>query len=122
MAVAKNEFFVSEGSAKFIWIGGGTYCSTYTKIHFFDRSGHHKNIFLKVISNQSPFSENYICELCSPGSTVLDLTMVASGQADAYAHAGVHCWDFAAGALLVREAGGVVLDPSGEDFDLMSGR
>lgn len=48
--------------------------------------------------------------------------MVASGQADAYAHAGVHCWDFAAGALLVREAGGVVLDPSGEDFDLMSGR
>lgn len=33
---------------------------------------------------------------------------------------GIHCWDMAAGALIVLEAGGVVLDPSGVDFDLMS--
>jgi fructose-1,6-bisphosphatase/inositol monophosphatase family enzyme len=46
---------------------------------------------------------------------------VAAGQADAYFHTGIHCWDFAAGALLVHEAGGVVADPDGGgDFDLMS--
>ena len=35
-------------------------------------------------------------------------------------HFGIHCWDMAAGALIVSEAGGVVLDPSGGEFDLMS--
>ena len=33
---------------------------------------------------------------------------------------GIHCWDMAAGALIVSEAGGVVLDPSGGEFDLMA--
>ena len=33
---------------------------------------------------------------------------------------GIHCWDMAAGALIVSEAGGVVLDPAGGEFDLMS--
>ena len=33
---------------------------------------------------------------------------------------GIHCWDMAAGALIVSEAGGVVLDPSSGQFDLMS--
>ncbi len=50
------------------------------------------------------------------GSAAIDLAMVAAGQADAYFHAGIHCWDMAAGALLVREAGGVVQDPSGGEF------
>jgi len=34
---------------------------------------------------------------------------VASGQADAYWEFGIHAWDIAAGDLIVREAGGVVL-------------
>ena len=34
---------------------------------------------------------------------------------------GIHCWDMVAGALLVKEAGGTLLDPqSGLDFDYMS--
>jgi inositol-phosphate phosphatase/L-galactose 1-phosphate phosphatase len=32
------------------------------------------------------------------------------------------CWDVAAGALVVSEAGGQLLDPSGGPFDLMSRR
>lgn len=48
--------------------------------------------------------------------------MVASGQADAYQHIGIHCWDMAAGALLIREAGGCVVDPDGSEFCLMSKR
>ena len=36
--------------------------------------------------------------------------MVAAGNTDAYFEAGMHCWDIAAGELIVTEAGGVVLD------------
>ena len=47
------------------------------------------------------------------GSAALNVCMVAAGSADAYFEYGVHCWDVAAGALIVQEAGGVVLDPKG---------
>lgn len=42
------------------------------------------------------------------------MSMVALGGADANFECGVHVWDFAAGDLLVREAGGVVIDPAGK--------
>jgi len=42
------------------------------------------------------------------GSCALDLCSVASGQLDAYFERGTNVWDFAAGSLVVREAGGVV--------------
>jgi len=56
----------------------------------------------------------------APGPAALDIAWVGAGSADCYFHFGIHCWDMAAGALIVSEAGGVVLDPSGGDFDLMS--
>jgi len=56
----------------------------------------------------------------APGPAALDITWVGAGAADCFFHFGIHCWDMAAGALIVSEAGGVVLDPSGGDFDLMS--
>ena len=42
------------------------------------------------------------------------MAVVAKGAADSYFEHGIHCWDMAAGILLVREAGGVVMDPSGK--------
>ncbi|XP_069778152.1 inositol monophosphatase 1 [Narcine bancroftii] len=56
------------------------------------------------------------------GSAALNMCMVASGGADIYYEMGIHCWDMAAAALIVTEAGGVVLDITGEAFDLMSRR
>jgi len=47
---------------------------------------------------------------------------VAAGGADAYLEYGLHCWDVAASALIVKEAGGFNIDPSGEPFDLMARR
>ena len=44
------------------------------------------------------------------GSAALDLAYVACGRADGYFEAGVKPWDIAAGVLLVREAGGRVVD------------
>merc|ERR1712088_1270510 len=56
----------------------------------------------------------------APGPAALDIAWVGAGAADCFFHFGIHCWDMAARVLIVAEAGGVVLDPSGGDFDLMS--
>lgn len=42
------------------------------------------------------------------GSAALSCAYVASGKCDFYAEKGVYLWDFAAGIILVEEAGGVV--------------
>ena len=47
------------------------------------------------------------------GSAALDLAAVACGRADGYVELLISPWDYAAGALLVTEAGGVVTDLSG---------
>jgi myo-inositol-1(or 4)-monophosphatase len=39
------------------------------------------------------------------GSAALDLCAVAGGSVDAYFESGMHIWDWAAGALIAREAG-----------------
>jgi fructose-1,6-bisphosphatase/inositol monophosphatase family enzyme len=43
------------------------------------------------------------------GAAALDLCHVAAGRLDGYYERGINHWDWAAGALVVREAGGVVL-------------
>uniref|UniRef100_A0A665X846 Inositol-1-monophosphatase n=1 Tax=Echeneis naucrates TaxID=173247 RepID=A0A665X846_ECHNA len=58
----------------------------------------------------------------SPGSAAVNMCLVACGSADAYYHMGIHCWDMAGGAAVVKEAGGVIIDISGGPFDLMSRR
>lgn len=50
------------------------------------------------------------------GSAALDLAYVAAGRFDGYWERGLNTWDVAAGAVLVREAGGVVIEPDGGDF------
>jgi myo-inositol-1(or 4)-monophosphatase len=50
------------------------------------------------------------------GSAALDLAYVAAGRFDGYWERGLNVWDIAAGAVLVREAGGVVTEPDGGDF------
>ena len=48
-----------------------------------------------------------------PGSAALDLCDVAAGRFDGFWELALSPWDVAAGALLVREAGGVVTDHAG---------
>jgi myo-inositol-1(or 4)-monophosphatase len=56
------------------------------------------------------------------GSAALDLCSVAAGRVDAYYEAGMHIWDWAAGALIAREAGaqvdGLAGRPTGEGVTL----
>ncbi|KAF5840285.1 L-galactose-1-phosphate phosphatase [Dunaliella salina] len=57
------------------------------------------------------------------GSCALNLCSVASGRIDAFYEIGFGgCWDVAAGALIVSEAGGALIDPAGGPFGLMSRR
>lgn len=51
------------------------------------------------------------------GSAALDLANVACGRIEGYFERGLKLWDFAAGMLLVREAGGLVLDYRGVDAE-----
>jgi myo-inositol-1(or 4)-monophosphatase len=57
-----------------------------------------------------------------PGSAALDLAYVACGRYDGFWEMGISPWDMAAGALLVREAGGLVTDFSGGDAYLDEGK
>jgi myo-inositol-1(or 4)-monophosphatase len=54
----------------------------------------------------------------SLGSAALGLAAVAAGQLDGYWEQRLGAWDIAAGALLIREAGGTVTAVTGAPLDL----
>jgi myo-inositol-1(or 4)-monophosphatase len=56
-----------------------------------------------------------------PGAAALDLCYVAAGRVDAFFELGLSKWDIAAGALIIREAGGRISDFRGGDGYLESG-
>jgi len=56
------------------------------------------------------------------GSAALDLAYVAAGRLDGFWESGLNAWDMAAGALIVREAGGLVTDYSGDEHFLENGQ
>ncbi len=50
------------------------------------------------------------------GAAALDLAYVAAGRFDGFWERGLSAWDIAAGAVLVREAGGFISEIDGGDF------
>jgi myo-inositol-1(or 4)-monophosphatase len=55
------------------------------------------------------------------GSASLDLCLVACGWMDGYWERRLKAWDIAAGAVIVREAGGTVTNATGGPFDAHQG-
>jgi len=55
------------------------------------------------------------------GSAALDLSWVACGRLDGYFEYQLGTWDYAAGALLVAEAGGQCCDRNGADMTISAG-
>lgn len=53
------------------------------------------------------------------GAAALDLCAVASGRFDAFWEHSLEPWDFAAGALMIQEAGGVITDLRGAPLSLV---
>jgi myo-inositol-1(or 4)-monophosphatase len=52
------------------------------------------------------------------GAAALDLSWLAAGRLDGYWERGLSAWDWAAGRLLVEEAGGTVAELPGEPYGL----
>ncbi|TDG44442.1 hypothetical protein AWZ03_009138 [Drosophila navojoa] len=77
---------------------------------------------MKVVNENFAKMAKQVHGLRALGSAALNMAMVALGAADANYEFGIHAWDVCAGDLIVREAGGVVIDPAGGDFDIMSRR
>ena len=55
------------------------------------------------------------------GCASLDLCYVACGRLDGYVELSLQPWDYAAGALLVEEAGGQITTPNGSPLSLTEG-
>ena len=100
--------------------GSGAYCND-EKISvsdeesvIFANSGYgeeHRVKFSKIVYEGRKY---YIRKL---GSTAYELAIIAKGGGDGFAAWGDKLWDHAAGILLVRDAGGIVTDWNGNDWE-----
>ncbi len=54
------------------------------------------------------------------GSAALDLCFIAAGRTDGYFEQNLKPWDFAAGSLILKEAGGIITDFTGKNIDIFS--
>ena len=79
----------------------------------FGSSPYDKSLFPKTIEVLSEYFYK-VLDIRRSGSAALDLCCIASGRADLFFELQISPWDFAAGKLLVEEAGGVVTTLDGE--------
>ena len=77
------------------------------------RIDHHK---MRETFRLARIAFHAVLDLRREGSAELDLCSVAAGRAGLYFEMQVSLWDYAAGALLVREAGGVCQDIRGAEL------
>lgn len=83
------------------------------------REGNTLDFVFNRIRKLSSMSRSLRCN----GSCAIGLCGVACGRLDVFYEIGFGgCWDAAAGALMVKEAGGKILDPAGTPVNLMSRR
>ncbi|KAG5851040.1 inositol monophosphatase 1-like [Anguilla rostrata] len=114
--------------------GKGAYCDG-EKLEVSDRKEMERSMIISELgSNRDHETVSKIFStmqkiLCIPvhglrgsGTAATNMCMVASGAVEAFFEIGIHCWDIAAGAVIVTEAGGVLMDVDGGPFDLMSRR
>lgn len=78
----------------------------------------HHDIYLKLLTKIFPQAAG----IQRTGSTALDLAYVAAGRLDGFWEMKVNIGDSAAGALLIKEAGGMVSDFDGSENFLHSGK
>jgi myo-inositol-1(or 4)-monophosphatase len=71
---------------------------------------HHGRGDLALFRREMAAIQDKVAGLRRFGAAALDLAYVAAGRFDAYWERGLSAWDFAAGVIIVREAGGFVTD------------
>ncbi|TDG97409.1 hypothetical protein EPR50_G00226150 [Perca flavescens] len=67
----------------------------------------------KIFSTMQKILRIPVHGLRGSGTAATNMCLVASGASEAFFEIGIHCWDVAAGAVIVKEAGGLVLDVDG---------
>ena len=116
----------------FACIGNGSYCND-KKIKVSDSNTLIDSLLVTGFSyDRFETEDNNYAEFCylthktrgvrRGGAAAVDLAFDASGKVDGYLERGLEIWDLAAGAIIVREAGGVVSDYPNGKFNLSSGR
>ena len=104
---------------------GGAYCNG-KQIHvsdsdlsnaliLFGTSPYDKNLSERTFQLAAQYLSQGL-DLRRSGSAALDLCTVAAGRAELYFELQTSPWDFAAGKLIVEEAGGVVTTLDGEEL------
>lgn len=83
----------------------------------FGSAPYNKELFPKTLEILSEYFYKAL-DIRRGGSAALDLCYVACGRAELYFELVVSPWDFAAGKLLVEEAGGVVTNLEGEALSI----
>ncbi|MBA2654931.1 MAG: inositol monophosphatase [Gammaproteobacteria bacterium] len=78
---------------------------------------HHIPLYMKIFEHILP----QVSGIRRAGSAALDLAYVAAGRFDGFWELGLQQWDMAAGVLMIKEAGGLVCDFSGEENYLSQG-
>lgn len=91
----------------------GAIIGTAFPTRYRDRMSAYLVLFSRLISN--------CADVRRMGSASLDLCYVACGRFDGYLEQGLKAWDFAAGELILREAGGITTDFAGEEDYVKSG-
>ncbi|GHT45844.1 inositol monophosphatase [Planctomycetales bacterium] len=71
------------------------------------------SVGMKAFMNTLPLAQS----VRRTGSTAMNLAFIASGYFDAAWAYSCHCWDIAAGVILVQESGGVITKPNGSPIN-----
>lgn len=74
----------------------------------------------EVLSEQLKIFEDVVWKAQAvrrPGAAAYDLALIAAGVFDLYWEKNLKPWDSAAGLLLVKEAGGIIITYEGENYD-----
>ncbi|EGG20152.1 inositol-phosphate phosphatase [Cavenderia fasciculata] len=74
-----------------------------------------------MLTNFKSIMSQNVQSLRFSGTAAWEMASVACGRLDCFYEWGIHPWDIAAASIMITEAGGVVVDPSGGPVD-MEGR
>lgn len=115
---------VCRGECYYAWKGGGAYLDGKT-LHVSDNPMERAMLCLDLpyrADEYKPVIQGLIdrfygraSAIRMNGSSAASLCYVAAGRFDGYAEAFIQPWDYSAGALIVREAGGCVTDFAGKE-------
>ena len=105
--------------------GGGAFCNG-SRLHvsseplenalvIFGTSPYREDLSEKTFKLAHAYFKNSM-DVRRSGSAALDLCAIAAGRADLFFELSLSPWDYAAGALLVKEAGGLVSDIEGNEL------